>query len=114
MKLTALVIAAALQHNLPPRLLHGIVMQESHYDCGAPNGGIGQVLPTTARGLGVLGDLTDCRVGLEAAARYLHLALERAHGDWQIAATLYNRGLGAAPRPTGYSRSVMRYANGES
>ena len=104
---------AAYRNNVPARLLHGIVMVESHYHCGARNGGslgIGQVKPATARAVGVTGNLLDCRTGLEAAARYLRLTLDRAGGDWTGAATLYNQGVAATPRRSAYSNKVMRFA----
>ncbi len=109
----AMIADAAHRNGVPAPLLHGIVMVESRYHCDARNGaarGIGQVLPQTARGVGVVGNLLDCSVGLEAAARYLRLTLAHAGGNWHGAATLYNRGLSAAPRPTAYSRQVMAFA----
>ena len=113
-----IVTDAARRPNVPARLLHGIVMAESRYQCGAYNrrtgaSGIGQVLPSTARSVGVYGNLLDCHNGIEAAAGYLHAALERARGDWGGAATLYNRGLGASPSHSGYSNHVMQFAMGD-
>ena len=109
----ALVADAARRNSVPPRLLHGIVMVESGYNCRAHHGpwqGIGQLLPATARSVGVTGSLYDCGNGVEAAARYARIALERAGGDWQGAATLYNQGVFARPRRSAYSARVMRFA----
>jgi soluble lytic murein transglycosylase-like protein len=111
MKIAAFVLSIALSNHVPPPLLHGIIMVESRYECGLTSAtgarGIGQVMPSTARGVGVTGNLYDCRIGAEAAARYLRLALNQSRGDWEGAATLYNQGLGSRPRHTSYSHNVM-------
>jgi soluble lytic murein transglycosylase-like protein len=111
MKITALVMAVAMHNHVPPSLLHGIIMVESRYECGLTSAtgarGIGQVMPATARAVGVTGSLYDCRIGAEAAARYLRLALNQSRGDWEGAATLYNRGVGGRPSHSAYSHKVM-------
>jgi soluble lytic murein transglycosylase-like protein len=107
------LVAVAIRNHVPPLLLHGILMVESGYNCRARNGpwlGVGQISRQTARSVGVLGNLFDCENGMEAAARYARLALDRAGGDWSGAATLYNRGVNAAPRRSSYSARVMRFA----
>ena len=110
----AMVTQSAIEHGLPPALAHGIVRVESGYNCGAYHAGaagIMQVKPATARSVGVYGGLRSCAAGLEAGMRYLRQAYELAHGNAGYAATLYNRGLGARPSKSGYSRSVMRLSS---
>jgi soluble lytic murein transglycosylase-like protein len=107
------LVDAAMRNHVPPSLLHGIVMVESGYNCRARNGpwqGVGQITRQAAKSVGVFGNLFDCGNGMEAAARYARLALDRAGGDWSGAATLYNQGVNAAPRRSAYSARVMRFA----
>jgi soluble lytic murein transglycosylase-like protein len=110
----AMVTRSAIEHGLPPALAHGIVRVESGYNCAAYNrgaAGIMQVKAATARSVGVSGGLRSCSEGLEAGMRYLREAYQLAHGNPAFAATLYNRGLGARPSQSGYSRSVMRMSS---
>lgn len=107
-----LVTSKAHQHGVPPALAHNIVRVESSYNCRAynPSGASGamQVKPATARGVGVYGNLLQCDVGIEAGMRYLKQALNKAMGDWGLAARYYNAGLGATAIYTSYSRKVLR------
>lgn len=113
----ALVTNAAHRNGVPPRLLHGVVRIESGYRCHAYNRrgnahGIGQVKPATARSVGVHGSLFNCSTGIEAAARYLRLALARG-GSGCAGVSLYERGVYARPRCTAYGRKVMRMASND-
>lgn len=109
--LHALVDQAAVKHGVPRRIAHGVVRAESGYRCTARNRrsgatGIMQVLPRTARGVGIHGNLTDCNTGLEAGMRYLRLALDRG-GVGCAGVSLYERGIYARPVCTGYGKKVM-------
>ncbi len=109
----ALVDQTALRHGVPPALARAITKVESRGRCHASSGiahGAMQVRPATARGVGVHGNLYHCATGIEAGVRYLKQALARARGSWAGAATLYNRGLGARPVASGYSRKVLAAA----
>lgn len=113
--LHSIVTEKAREHGVPPKLAHGIVKVESGYRCNAKNPsssatGAMQVLRGTAKGVGVYGNLRDCRTGVEAGMRYLKLALDRAKGNWCGAATLYNRGVYASPVSSGYCRKVLASA----
>ncbi len=88
-----------------------MILVESRYNCQAYNrrsraSGIGQVLPSTARAMGVHGSLMNCQNGLEAAMRYLKLAINRG-GTGCAGVSLYNRGVEAPPVCTGYGRKVL-------
>ena len=110
----AMVTRSAIEHGLPPSLAHGIVRVESGYRCTASHAGamgIMQIKSATARSVGVSGSLSSCQNGLEAGMRYLRQAYDIAHGNASYAATLYNRGLGARPSRSGYSRSVKRMSS---
>lgn len=107
-----IVTAAAIRNGVDPRLLHAVVRVESGGRCHAHNpsgaSGLGQVLPRTARSVGVVGNLHDCHTGAEAAARYLRLAVARG-GSGCAGVSLYNTGVYARPRCTGYGRKVMAH-----
>lgn len=100
-----LVDAAAARHGLDPKLLHSLVLVESGYRANAVSvaGAVGltQLMPATARELGVM-DLTDPRENLLGGAAYLSAQLERFR-DLRLALAAYNSGparvaaLGRAP-----------------
>lgn len=110
----ALVTAAALRNGVPPALLHGVIRKESNYRCNAFNRrgqvhGVGQLKTATARSVGISGSLYDCANGVEAAARYLKLAIARG-GAGCAGVSLYERGVYARPTCSAYGRSVMQMA----
>jgi len=110
----ALVTESAQRHGVPVRVAHAIVRVESNYNCGARSHmnarGIMQVLPATARGEGVGGNLYNCATGLEAGMRYLRKIVV-AHGTSCAALSLYERGIYARPVCTGYGRKAVRLAS---
>ncbi|MGL4611283.1 MAG: lytic transglycosylase domain-containing protein [Trueperaceae bacterium] len=87
---------AALSQGLEPALLQALVWQESRYctDAVSPKGaiGLGQLMPGTARALGV--DPHDPEENLYGAATYLKQQWE-TFGDWELALAAYNAGPGA-------------------
>lgn len=105
----AMVTEAARRHGVPPAIAHAVVKTESRYDCHAhsPSGALGimQVLPATARGVGVHGPLTDCATGLEAGMRYLRQVLA-SRGDQCTVLSRYEGGLGVH-HCSGYGRMVI-------
>jgi hypothetical protein len=109
-----LVSAIAREEGVPLPLAHGIVRVESNYSCSAHNrsgaSGIMQVLPRTARGVGVYGNLHACSTGLRAGMRYLRQAFVRAHGNMCAAASLYNSGVAGSGRCSAYGRLVLARA----
>lgn len=110
----AMVSAAADEYGIPRHIAHGVVKIESGYRCNARNPqsnarGIMQVLPRTARSVGVTGNLFNCTTGLRAGMRYLKLAISRG-GTGCAGVSLYERGVYARPRCTEYGRRVMRAA----
>ncbi len=111
--LRAMVNQIARQHGVPPHIAHGVVMAESRYNCNAYNrsgaSGIMQVLPNTARSVGVHGSLRNCVNGLNAGMKYLKLALNKG-GYGCSGVSLYERGIYARPGCTAYGRKVMAHA----
>ncbi|MDF2118409.1 lytic transglycosylase domain-containing protein [Roseiarcaceae bacterium H3SJ34-1] len=109
-----MVTAAALRNGVSPQLLHGVIRVESNYRCNAFNRrgqvhGLGQLKAATARSVGITGSLYDCANGVEAAARYLKIAIARG-GSGCAGVSLYERGVYARPSCTAYGRSVMKFA----
>lgn len=105
-----IVTEAALRHGVPPKLAHAVAKVESGYRCNARSRagarGVMQVMPATARGVGVHGNLFECRTGAEAGMRYL-AAIIRRHGVSCASISLYERGAHARPRCTAYGRKVL-------
>jgi soluble lytic murein transglycosylase-like protein len=113
--LQSLINQAADQEGVPRHIAHGVIRVESAYNCHNRNrhsgaSGIMQVLPATARGMGVHGSLFDCWTGLQAGMRYLREALTRG-GTGCAGVSLYNLGIFAKPRCTSYGRKVLRAAS---
>lgn len=85
--------AAALA-GISPALLEAVVWQESRWHPGAvsPAGalGLGQLMPATARSLGV--DPRDPNANLIGAARYLRAQLDTFGNNVELALAAYNAG----------------------
>lgn len=93
---------AARRHGIPEYLFLRLVQQESGWraDAVSHKGAIGlaQLMPHTARGLGV--DPRDPRQNLEGGARYLAQQY-RSFGSWRLALAAYNAGPGAVEKHGG-------------
>ena len=114
------VYAAEAQYGLPTGLLDALIWSESRYNpfaiCGAGAAGLGQLMPKTARELGVANRF-DPRANLSAAARYLRQMLDK-FGMVHLAVAAYNAGPGAVERAGGiplngetpsYVRNVLEF-----
>ena len=120
------VQAAELRYAIPAGLLDALVWTESRYNPVAVSkagaAGLGQLMPGTARELGVANRF-DPLDNLNGAARYLRQMLDK-FGVVHLALAAYNAGPGAVERARGiprnretpsYVRNVLRYwqsANG--
>ena len=94
--------AAARRHNIPEDLFLRLVQQESGWNPRAVSHagarGLAQLMPETARMLGVNPD--DPLQNLEGGARYLRMMYDR-FGDWRLALAAYNAGPGAVEEHDG-------------
>lgn len=92
----AKIAELAARFDLSPALLEALVWQESRWQASAvsPAGarGLAQLMPGTARELGVNPD--DPFANLEGGARYLREQLDRFDGDLEKALAAYNAGPG--------------------
>lgn len=94
------LVRAADLAGISPALLEALVWQESRWRPGAvsPKGafGLGQLMPGTARSLGV--DPRDPDANLIGAARYLRAQLDRFDNNVELALAAYNAGPGRVER----------------
>ena len=117
-RVLAFIRAAEMRHALPSGLLEALVEVESAYQpfvvsrAGAM--GLAQLMPATAKALGVLNPF-DARANVEGGARFLRAMLDR-FGSVSLALAAYNAGPAAVLRSRGipansetpaYIRKVM-------
>lgn len=115
---SGLINAAAARTGVPGELLAAVARQESGFDPRAVSSagaqGLMQLMPATARGLGVA-DPFDPAQAIDGGARLLRTLLDR-FGRTELALAAYNAGPGAVARYDGippyretqnYVRSVM-------
>lgn len=118
------VQAAEARYALPSGLLDALVWTESRYDplamSKAGAAGLGQLMPATARLLGVSNRFQPIE-NIYGAARYLRWMLDR-FGMVHLAVAAYNAGPGAVSRAggvpqngetPGYVREVLRHWKNE-
>lgn len=90
------ILSAACEAGVPVKLFDALVAQESRYRPFARSRvgamGLSQLMPGTARGLGV-SDPWDVRQNLSGGARYLRQQLDRFE-SWELALAAYNAGPG--------------------
>ena len=102
----AKVAELSARFDLSPSLIEALVWQESRWRANAvsPMGarGLAQLMPATARDLGV--DPEDPFANLEGGARYLREQLDRFDGDLEKALAAYNAGPGRVIRANGVPR----------
>ncbi|WP_380058685.1 lytic transglycosylase domain-containing protein [Falsihalocynthiibacter sp. SS001] len=93
---------AARRHNIPEDLFLRLVQQESGWNIHAKSHkgatGLAQLMPGTARALGV--DILDPIKNLEGGARYLRIQYNR-FGSWRLALAAYNAGPEAVQKYNG-------------
>lgn len=101
------VYAAEAQFGLPTGLLDALIWTESRYNpfaiSKAGAAGLGQLMPSTAKELGVANRF-DPLANLSGAARYLRQMLDR-FGVVHLALAAYNAGPGAVERARGIPRN---------
>lgn len=102
----AKVAELSARFDLSPALIEALVWQESRWRSGAvsPVGarGLAQLMPGTARELGVNAD--DPFANLEGGARYLREQMDRFGGDVEKALAAYNAGPGRVIKSGGVPR----------
>ena len=115
-----LISASAARWHVDPALISAVCQHESGFDPNAtsPAGAAGlmQLMPATARGLGVTNPY-DPAQSIDAGAHELSIQLQRFGGNTELALAAYNAGAGAVTKYGGippyaetqaYVRNVMQ------
>jgi soluble lytic murein transglycosylase-like protein len=102
--LRPMIEKAALDNGVETSLLDALVQTESNFNPAAVSRkravGLTQLMPDTARGLGVT-DPFDPSQNLQGGAKYLSQMIKRFDGDLTKAVAAYNAGPGAVSRHGG-------------
>jgi soluble lytic murein transglycosylase-like protein len=102
--LSSLIAGASKQHGVDPRLVAAIAARESAYNPAAVSpagaGGVMQLMPATARYIGVT-NVFDARENVFGGVRYLRTLLDTFHGDLDLTLAAYNAGPGAVQKYNG-------------
>ncbi|MGJ7517533.1 lytic transglycosylase domain-containing protein [Pseudomonas baetica] len=90
-----LVSKAATDNQLPAALLHAVIQAESSYNASAVSpsgaGGLMQLMPDTARELGVK-NVYDPKSNIQGGAKYLKRLMTMFDNDIELAVAAYNAG----------------------
>jgi soluble lytic murein transglycosylase-like protein len=94
-ELTPLITSAAQQHKVEPKLLRGVIEQESGFHACAVSAkgamGLMQLMPATVDQFKV-DDVFDPKQNIEAGATYLRQLLDKYKDDLKLALAAYNAG----------------------
>lgn len=99
-----LIMAAAEKYDLPPNLIAAQIHKESRGDPKAVSpkgaGGLMQLMPETAKSLGVT-DVHDPAQNIDGGAKYMRQLLDKYDGDLLKALAAYNAGSGNVDKYNG-------------
>ena len=122
-KYSAEIAKAAKTYNIPEKLIASVMKQESNFNASAVSAagasGLMQLMPTTARYLGV-NDTLDPEQSIMGGAKYLRQMLDQFDNNVETALAAYNAGPGNVKKYDGippfketqkYVKNIINYYN---
>lgn len=111
-----IISETAFKYGIDEQLIHSIIKNESNYNSHARSSagaeGLMQLMPQTARGLGVT-DSYSPKQNIEGGTKYLSQMLKRYDGDLKLALAAYNAGPGNVDKYKGVPpfKETQNYVN---